>query len=163
METFEDVLNQFEPMIHACIRKLNIYKNYDAFKQVGRIGLWKAWQRYDSSKGDFAPFAYRSIYGSLLDELKKTVIEENIIPAEDELLEIMLNKSVKSSLDSEELIQAFSQLKLAEQQLIQLLFVERIPLDKVALHFGITKAGVKKKRERTLQKLKHIMSQLIHL
>lgn len=159
METFEDVLNQFEPMIHACIRKLNIYKNYDSFIQVGRIGLWKAWQRYDSLKGDFAPFAYRSIYGSLLDELKKTVIEENIIPAENELLEIILNKSVESSLDSEELIKALSQLKLAEQQLIQLLFVERFPLDKVAFHFGITKAGVKKKRERTLQKLKHIMSQ----
>ena len=163
METFEDVLNQFEPMIHACIRKLNIYKNYDSFKQAGRIGLWKAWQRYDSSKGDFAPFAYRSIYGSLLDELKKTVIEESIIPAEDELLEIILNKSVETSLDSEELIKALSQLKLAEQQLIQLLFVERFPLDKVALYFGITKAGVKKKRERTLQKLKHIMSQLTQL
>lgn len=158
METFEDVLNQFEPMIHACIRKLNIYKNHDSFIQVGRIGLWKAWQRFDSSRGEFAPFAYRSIYGSLLDELKKSAIEDNIIPAENQLLEILLNKPVDSSLDLEELIKALSQLKLAEQQLIQLLFVERFSLDEVALHFGITKAGVKKKRERTLQKLRHIMS-----
>ncbi|HLG28005.1 MAG TPA: sigma-70 family RNA polymerase sigma factor, partial [Paenisporosarcina sp.] len=150
METFEDVLNQFEPMIHACIRKLNIYKNHDSFIQVGRIGLWKAWQRFDSSKGEFAPFAYRCIYGSLLDELKKSTIEDNIIPAEDQLLEILLNKPVESSLDSEKLIKALPQLKLAEQQLIQLLFVERFSLDEVALHFGITKAGVKKKRERTL-------------
>ena len=163
METFEDVLNQFEPMIHACIRKLNIYKNHDSFIQVGRIGLWKAWQRFDSSKGEFAPFAYRCIYGSLLDELKKSTIEDNIIPAEDQLLEILLNKPVESSLDSEKLIKALPQLKLAEQQLIQLLFVERFSLDEVALHFGITKAGVKKKRERTLQKLKHIMSQLTQL
>ncbi|MFC6037886.1 sigma-70 family RNA polymerase sigma factor [Paenisporosarcina macmurdoensis] len=158
METFEDVLDKFEPMIHACMRKLHIYKNYDSFKQAGRIALWKAWQRYDSSKGNFAPFAYRSIYGSLLDELKKTVIEKNIILADDELLEIILHRSVETSLDSERLIKALSQLNLAEQQLIHLLFVERFSLDKVALHFGITKAGVKKKRERTLQKLKLIMT-----
>ncbi|MGB5945004.1 sigma-70 family RNA polymerase sigma factor [Paenisporosarcina sp.] len=158
METYEDVLNQFEPMIHACIRKLRIYKNHDSFIQVGRVGLWKAWQRYDSSKGDFAPFAYRSIYGSLLDELKKAANEENILPAEDQLLEILLNKPSEASVDSEELINALSQLNLAEQQLIQLLFVDRSSLDEVALHFGITKAGVKKKRQRTLQKLKHIMT-----
>lgn len=158
METYEDVLNQFEPMIHACIRKLHIYKNHDGFLQVGRIGLWKAWQRFDSSKGDFAPFAYRSIYGSLLDELKKATTEENILPAEDQLLEILLNETAEFYVDSEELINALSQLNLAEQQLIQLLFVERISLDEVALHFGITKAGVKKKRERTLQKLKRLMT-----
>jgi len=158
METYEDVLNQFEPMIHACIRKLRIYKNHDSFIQVGRVGLWKAWKRYDSSKGDFAPFAYRSIYGSLLDELKKAANEENILPAEDQLLEILLNKPSESSVDLEELINALSQLNLAEQQLIQLLFIDRSSLDEVALHFGITKAGVKKKRQRTLQKLKRIMT-----
>lgn len=158
METYEDVLNQFEPMIHACIRKLRIYKNHDSFIQVGRVGLWKAWQRYDSSKGDFAPFAYRSIYGSLLDELKKAANEENILPAEDQLLEILLNKPSESYVDLEELINALSQLNLAEQQLIQLLFIDRSSLDEVALHFGITKAGVKKRRQRTLQKLKRIMT-----
>lgn len=158
METYEDVLNQFEPMIHACIRKLRIYKNHDSFLQVGRVGLWKAWQRYDSSKGDFAPFAYRSIYGSLLDELKKAANEENVLPAEDQLLEILLNKPAESSVDLEELINGLSQLNLAEQQLIQLLFFDRSSLDEVALHFGITKAGVKKKRQRTLQKLKSIMT-----
>jgi RNA polymerase sigma factor (sigma-70 family) len=158
METFEDMLNKFEPMIYACIRKLHIYKNHDSFIQVGRVGLWKAWQRYDSAKGDFAPFAYRSIYGSLLDELKKVSVEENILPAEDQILEILLNKPVESSYDSEELVKALSQLKPPEQQLIKLLFVDRCSHDEVALHFGITKAGVKKKRERTLQKLKHFMS-----
>lgn len=158
METFEEVLKQFEPMIYACMRKLLIYKNYDSFLQVGRVGLWKALQRYDSSKGDFAPFAYRSIYGSLLDELKKAAKEENILPAEDQLLELLLNKPTESFVDSEELINALSQLNLAEQQLIQLLFVDCCSLDAVALHFGITKAGVKKKRERTLQKLKRIMT-----
>ena len=93
----------------------------------------------------------------MLDELKKAAIEDNIVPAEDQILEILLNKPTESSLDSEELINAFAQLNLVEQQLIQLLFVERSSLDEVALHLGITKAGVKKKRERTIQKLRRIL------
>ena len=36
MEIFEDVLDQFEPMIYACMRKLHIYKNRESFAQVGR-------------------------------------------------------------------------------------------------------------------------------
>jgi len=61
---FEYVLNQFEPMIYSCMRKLHLYKNRYSFAQIGRVGLWHAWQRYDESKGDFTPFAYRSIYGA---------------------------------------------------------------------------------------------------
>lgn len=158
MDNFEEVLDQFEPMIYSCLRKLRIYKNHDSFIQVGRVGLWKAWQRYDSSKGDFAPFAYRSIYGSLLDELKKVVTEESVIPADDQTLEIMLNKQVLVLEWSEKIIEALSQLNLHEQKLIQLLFVDRCTLDEVALQLGITKAGVKKRRERTLDKLKQIIS-----
>lgn len=158
MENFEDVLMQFEPMIFSCIKKLHIYKNHQSFIQVGRIGLWKAWKRYDSSKGDFAPFAYRSIYGSLLDELKKASNEVNIFPEEDEVLEFLLNKTIEPTFDSEKLLTAISQLNEVEKQLIQLLFFERCSLDNVAMHYGITKAGVKKKRERVLHKLKRIMS-----
>lgn len=158
MDNFEEVLDQFEPMIYSCLRKLRIYKNHDSFIQVGRVGLWKAWQRYDSSKGDFAPFAYRSIYGSLLDELKKVVTEESVIPADDQTLEIMLNKQVLVLEWSEKIIEALSQINQHEQKLIQLLFVDRCTLDEVALQLGITKAGVKKRRERTLDKLKQIIS-----
>jgi DNA-directed RNA polymerase len=151
METFDEVMMQFEPMIYSCLRKLHIYKNHQSFIQVGRIGLWKAWKRYDSSKGDFAPFAYRSIYGSLLDELKKASSEENTIPEEDVVLEFLLNKTITPAFDSEELKTAISQLTLDEQQLIQLLFFERCSLD--VKHYDMTKAGVKKKRERVLHKL----------
>lgn len=157
MENFEEVLDQFKPMIYSCLRKLRIYKNHDSFIQVGRVGLWKAWQRYDSSKGDFAPFAYRSIYGSLLDELKKASIEESVIPADVQTLEFMLNKQVLVQEWSEKIIEALSQLNQQEQRLIQRLFVDRYTLDEVALQLGITKAGVKKRRERTLDKLKQFI------
>ena len=155
MEKFEDVLDQFEPMIHACLRKLRIYKNHESFIQVGRIGLWKAWQRYDSTKGDFAPFAYRSIYGSLLDELKKASRDESLIPAEDQTLEILSNKQVHQTEWSVKTLEALSLLNPQEKHLIHLLFIECYSLDEAADKIGITKVNLKKRRERTLKKLKH--------
>lgn len=154
METFEKVLDQFKPMIFGCIRKLGIYKNHDAFIQAGMIGLWQAWQRFDASKGEFAPFAYRSIYGSLLDELKKEAQEEKMIPAEDQMLEFMFGKQLQTYEWSEKTLEAIAQLNRKERQLIHLLFVDGCSLEEVALEIGITKAGIKKRRERTLGKLR---------
>ena len=92
MTNFEDVLKQFEPMISACIRKLSIYKNHELYRQAGRIALWKAWVKFDVEKGDFAPYAYRSIYGGMLDELKSEKRqEEQVDPMEDENWRFYLN------------------------------------------------------------------------
>ncbi|WP_017378564.1 sigma-70 family RNA polymerase sigma factor [Paenisporosarcina sp. TG-14] len=161
MTNFEEVLEQYEPMIHACLRKLHVYKNHDSFIQVGRIGLWKAWLRFDETKGDFTPFAFRSIYGSLLDELKKGTQDDRLVPAEDQILGLMVNK-YNGKMDcgewSEKVEQALSQLKLHEQQLIHLLFVEGYSLDEVVVHLGVSKSCVKKRRERTLDKLKEMMT-----
>ena len=53
MMNFEDVLEQYEPMISASIRKLNIYRDHDSFKQAGRVALWQAWHRFDASERKF--------------------------------------------------------------------------------------------------------------
>ncbi|QBP41985.1 sigma-70 family RNA polymerase sigma factor [Paenisporosarcina antarctica] len=160
MTNFEEVLEQYEPMIYACLRKLRIYKNHESFIQVGRIGLWKAWLRFDETKGDFTPFAFRSIYGSLLDELKKETKDDRLVPAEDQILELMVNKHSRTNCIewSEKVKEALSQLKLHEQQLIHLLFVEGYSLDEVVVHLGVSKSCVKKRRERTLDKLKEMMT-----
>ena len=71
MKDFEEVAVQYAPMISALIRKLHIYRDYDTFRQIGNIALWQAWQRFEDSKGNFTPFAYRSIQGAMLDELKR--------------------------------------------------------------------------------------------
>jgi RNA polymerase sigma factor (sigma-70 family) len=159
MEKFEVLLDQFEPMIHACMRKLRIYKNHEVFIQVGRIGLWRAWLRYDSATGHFAPFAYRSIYGSLLDELKKASRDESLIPAEDQTIEILSNKHISRQPEwSGKTLEALSLLNPQERHLIHLLFIECYSLDETADILEITKVNVKKRRERTLKKLKHILS-----
>ena len=84
MMNFDDVLKQYELMITASIHKLNIYRDHESFRQAGRIALRQAWNRFDDAKGNFTPFAYRSIRGAMLDELKKEIqFEEHVTQMED--------------------------------------------------------------------------------
>ena len=87
LKTFEEVLIQYEPMISAALRQLNVYRHHDQFRQAGRVALWQAWTRYDEEKGHFAPYASRSIRGALLDLIKsESRFEENVMQTEDDLL-----------------------------------------------------------------------------
>ncbi|MET1015122.1 MAG: sigma-70 family RNA polymerase sigma factor [Paenisporosarcina sp.] len=158
METFEEVLEQYEPMIYACIRKLRIYKNYTEFIQAGRVGLWQAWKRYDQDRGEFAPYAYRSIYGTMLDELKKSVAnEQNLVPTKSVVIERIMSDSDDRTFINEFIDEAISHLKSTDQLLIQLLFIKGYTLDEVAHHMNISKSNLKKKRQRILKKLKERM------
>lgn len=155
---FEDVLKQFEPMISACMRKLSIYKNHELYRQAGRIALWKAWVRYDVKKGDFAPYVYRSIYGGILDELKREKRqEEQVDPVEDEKLAFLLEQALVTSLLREDLEIAIESLQSKEQELLMWIFVEGISLQQAATRVGITIPGIKKRRERMLAKLRELM------
>ena len=61
MNTFEEAYTQFEPMIFHMIKKLNIRQDHDLYVQEGLLSLWRAWEKFDSTKGDFAPYAYQCI------------------------------------------------------------------------------------------------------
>lgn len=155
MTNFEEVLEQFEPMISACIRKLSIYKNHELYRQAAAIALWKALVRYDEERGDFAPYAYRSIYGGILDELKKEKRhEETADPVEDDKLAFLLEQSLETSFLREDVEVAIESLKPSERELLMWIFVEGISLQQAATRVGITIPGIKKRRERILAKLR---------
>lgn len=156
MQEFEHVLAQYEPMISHSIRKLNIYRDHEQYRQVGRIALWRAWERFDTKKGDFTPFAYRSIRGAMLDELKREARhEERFMPA--------INEVIIDSLGAEEtreytwLLEVLEQLDPHEKAYIQWTFVEKCSLAECAGRAGISVAGVKKRRERMMKKLREMM------
>ncbi|WP_342600187.1 sigma-70 family RNA polymerase sigma factor [Psychrobacillus sp. FSL H8-0483] len=158
MKTFEEVLIQYEPMISACIRKLHIYKNHELYKQAGNIALWKAWVKFDEDKGEFTPYAYRSMYGAMLDELKKEKhVEDTINPVEDEKLSLLIDHSLVSTFEHEELGLALEKLTWDEQRLLSWLFIEGISLQQAATRAGISQSGIKKRRERLLNKLREIL------
>ena len=161
LEKFEDVLTQYEPMISASMRKLNIYRDHDSFRQAGRVALWQAWTRYEEGKGHFAPFASISIRGAMLDLLKKEVrFEENVMQTEEDVLEFLNDiESPASDLDlwSDRLCLAFNVLNDAEREFIHWFFVEGLSQAECAVKAGVSVAGIKKRRQRMLVKLREVL------
>ena len=148
----EEAIVQFEPMISACMRKLRIYKNHDSFRQAGLIGLWMALEKYDESKGELHSYAYRLIYGAMLDELKKETSKESLW--ETDTLTSLLDSKQQLTYHNEKLCTALKQLKPHEQLLIALLYNERYSFEEVSKQLNITISGAKKRRERILRKLR---------
>lgn len=159
MMNFDDVLIQYEPMISATLRKLNIYRNHETFRQAGRIALWQAWTRYEEGKGHFAPFASQSIRGAMLDELKKeNRFEKHHMQTEDEIMSVLREiEQPMAKIWSDRIEEAFEQLTSAERMLVQWLFVEGLTQVECAEKAGISVAGVKKRRERMILKLRNIL------
>ena len=161
LTSFEKVLTQYEPMISATLRHLNIYRDQEHFRQAGRVALWKAWTRYDEGKGHFAPYASRSIRGALLDLLNSEArFEENVMPTEDDLLVAFIEQEREFLVIakwSDSVATAFDHLSVSERQLIQWVFVEGLTLAECASKAGISVPGIKKRRERMLIKLKGLL------
>ncbi|WP_042354135.1 sigma-70 family RNA polymerase sigma factor [Bacillus rubiinfantis] len=84
MESFEQLVEQYEPMIHHLINSLHIYKNKEEFFQDGLIALWEAKERFDPKKGKFSSYAYSYMKGRLLTSLKVAVRDSERNVAADE-------------------------------------------------------------------------------
>lgn len=69
--TFEETIVLYENMIKGHLKKLCIYKNHEEYYQCGIIGLWRAYDNYDEKKGSFPSYAYITVRGYLIEQLKK--------------------------------------------------------------------------------------------
>jgi DNA-directed RNA polymerase len=68
---YDQLHNQFKPMIFHIIKKLDIHRNRQEFYQIGCIALWEASLRYEEDKGEFKSFAYSYIIGRMKTKLSK--------------------------------------------------------------------------------------------
>ncbi|MGE7622476.1 sigma-70 family RNA polymerase sigma factor [Viridibacillus sp. NPDC096237] len=155
MDQFEIVLAQFEPMITSVMNRCRIYREHEQYRQAARIGLWKAWSKYEDSRGDFAPYAYRCIQGAVLDELKKeSRNEERNIPVESDTLELLtINKRVEKS-NTHILDSILEALPPKDLQLLILLYIKGYSYDELAVMEGLTKGGIKKRRDRIMKQIR---------
>lgn len=139
-------------MVSALIRKLNIYRDFETYRQIGEVALWQAWLRFDETKGDFTPFAYRSIQGAMLDELNREnrfsirfVVMEN--PALEEPTNPLLEHKLPEWLDS-------IPLSVQEKSLLEALFVNGESIRKLAEQQGLSVSALKKRKRRALEKIR---------
>ncbi|WP_455661090.1 sigma-70 family RNA polymerase sigma factor [Pradoshia sp.] len=72
MEEFENIAEQYTPLIHHMIKRLNIYKDKEEFIQIGLIALWEASRAFDPAKGQFMSYAFLTIKGRMLSHIQKT-------------------------------------------------------------------------------------------
>ncbi|MGG0670245.1 sigma-70 family RNA polymerase sigma factor [Lederbergia citrisecunda] len=99
---------------------------------LSKEGRWRAWTGFDVEKGDFTPFAYRSIRGAMLDELKReSRFEENVIPTTDDVLVYFIGGSEGDD-GFDCLHDAIEQLDPSEKEFIQWTFLEGCSLAKCA-------------------------------
>ena len=153
MNNFEEVLEGFDPMITAAIRKCRIYKNHDHYRQTARIALWKAWKNYDQEQGDFEPYAYTCIKGSILDELKKeSRDEERYYPEQDDLIEFYTPTSEIENTDIFE--QFLSNLKKEDKQLLIDYYLEGYTFKELAKKYNQSADALRKRKKRLLDKLR---------
>lgn len=156
LTSFEEVLAQYEPMISASMRNLNIYRDHMHFRQIGRVALWQAWTRYREERGHFAPFASLSIRGAMLDELKKEGrFSTHVTQTEDVLLDHLVDQEEQPIAEwSDRVLLAFEKLNDQERSLIQWFFIEGLTQAECAKKAKISVSGIKKRRERMLLKLR---------
>lgn len=153
MKTIEEVLEQYSPMISALIRKLNIYRDFESYRQIGEIALWQAWMRFDVEKGDFTPYAYRSIHGAMLDELNR----ENRFTLRFEVKEDAGIDEPTIFAEENRLPEWVEHIGLSakEKVLLQNLFVDGQDMAELAAHHGISVSAIKKRKSRTLEKIRN--------
>ncbi|CAM5183996.1 hypothetical protein UACE39S_05447 [Ureibacillus acetophenoni] len=70
MEEFEQILEQYEPMITSILKRTHVYKNHEHFRQSARIALWKVVTTLNPERGPFAPYAYRTMQTTIYTEMK---------------------------------------------------------------------------------------------
>jgi len=158
---FEELHQQFEPMIYHAMRKLGIYKNKHEFYQVGCIALWEASLRFNKEKGEFKSYAYSYMIGrmkSALTEDKK--MEERESQSEDIWVEDETTFSDFSAIQWESLFENVSSI-LSENQCkwVKAYCLYGSTPSEIAEDEGVSVAAVKGWRREAIAKMRMYFSE----
>ena len=157
-QSFEEILEAVQPMITAIFTQLHIYKDFDYYRHIASIAVWRAWLKADPAKGQFSAYLYSSIKGEILNELSKEKnYSERITVVDGETLNFILsdmegwdNQKNPSLLEIK-----LSQLKQIEREILLLYYVEGYSDQEIANALGLSAVAIKKRRGRIIQRLKH--------
>lgn len=69
--SFENVVEEFKPMVHHLIHRLGILDPHEEFYQEGLLALWEVTQTYNEEKGKFSTYAYFIIRNRLINMIRK--------------------------------------------------------------------------------------------
>ncbi|WP_189655210.1 sigma-70 family RNA polymerase sigma factor [Bacillus sp. HNG] len=154
---FEELVEQYKPLIFRVIKRLRLYGDKDTFYQIGLIGLWDASTRFDLEKGvEFSTFAYSTIRGKLLDHLKKEArYRERYQPTGELIFLSLTDSSMGNSLD---LIEEYGEgLTDNQKKWVQGRIIEDKSYKAIADEHGVTVDSVKSWGRQAVKKLRKII------
>ncbi|PLT35809.1 sigma-70 family RNA polymerase sigma factor [Bacillus sp. V5-8f] len=156
MDEFSKLAEQYTPMIHSIIRTLGIYKNKEEFFQIGLIGLWEAEAKFNPEMGKFFTYAYSTVKGKILNELRKEHgFETRHTPLDLETGDV-INRMITldEPLQLENLQTYCDGLTKHQADWLLLTFQEGKSLPEIASKLGVSVAAVKSWRQSALKKLR---------
>ncbi|MFC0270610.1 sigma-70 family RNA polymerase sigma factor [Metabacillus herbersteinensis] len=156
-KTFEELLQQFEPMIYHMMKRLNIYENHQAFYQVGCIAIWEAMFSYIEDKGQFPAYLYPFMKGRMLSELSEhTKRTEDLLDSSDTIDEtIMVNDFYDIEMKSivEDLTRTLSPLQ--KKWFIGYCLYGKTPSE-IAVEENVTVSAVKSWRREAIKRIRAV-------
>ena len=155
MESFDELVVQYQPMIHKIIQSLHIYRNEDEFYQTGLIGLWEATQSFDERKGSFSNYAYTYMKGKMLYQMTQTnQFKDRHIHPQKEFWETIEEQDPSLVLEKETLQTYCEGLTEKEAKWVFASFIDQLSNKEIAEREKVSISAVKQWKSGAIRKLK---------
>ena len=164
LESFEQLAQQYKPMIHKIINSLHIYKNKEQFYQHGLIALWEASRGFDPAKGNFTNYAYTYIKGFLQQELsKENKDKERSIYPQEEFWETIEDLFSEVPLEEEILLSYCSTLTENQRKWVMYSVLCDLSIKEIAEMEKVSVSAVKNWRAGAREKIKRMVKVEVRL
>ncbi|OEH92034.1 sigma-70 family RNA polymerase sigma factor [Bacillus solimangrovi] len=154
MQSFEILLKQYEPLLRTQMKKLNLCKDYDFYYQCGCIALWQAYSRYDPTKGRFSTYAFSTVRGMLLSELRTQIKYEQRFKSSDGIAQHAIHYDEYEALILIDIEQLCEELTDKQATWLKKVVLEKKTVQQIAIEAHTTSKCVRSWREEALKKLR---------
>ena len=164
--TPEELYFKNEPLVYYVLnKKFPMNRLDDDFKQIARLGLWKACLRYDENKGKFSTYAVPAIENEIKRELRKmsmkpieTSLDALIRDTSDDADKLTISGVCMSEQDVEFLDTTWVDKELTDRQkrILSLLY-DGMAQTEIAKEIGISQAMI----SREVSKIRNVAQKYI--
>ncbi|MED3662079.1 sigma-70 family RNA polymerase sigma factor [Ureibacillus sp. FSL K6-8385] len=158
MEAFDQILEQYAPMMYRVLKRARVYKNHDYYKHCATIALWEAWKNYDPARGPFAPYAYRMMLTAVFREMSlENRYDELQTSCEKETLTFLAHQrqmKTGASACPELFMDLESLVTREEMELLLDIYYYRYKYKELEKKYGVTAEAIKKRKDRLLKRLR---------
>lgn len=157
MESFEQLAEQYEPMIHKIMNTLHIYKNKEEFRQLELISLWEAQRSFHPEKGNFTGYTYTYMKGKFLTELTKmNKHKEKLAHPKEEFWEVIEDTLVERPLEEAFILSYCGDLTPNQTKWVLFTCMDGLAISEIAEKEGVSVSAVKAWRKGAREKLKKV-------